>query len=337
MSLFGAMEAEQLEAWNAALRSWPAHDRCHDIPSPDELRRRLDSMAVPEDFGHEAAADCDRFAHNAQTLEFVNGFLTVVTNYMGSVARPPLPTLPALQDVNDPQFRYFYLWCYACAVPYARHFHAARGIPRHLGDAMLQDIGRNVRVHAKRYGQGGLGTHWWHMLHVRGVIYELGRLQFELAQLGDAVAADIRDHGDEAFPDDVALSVHIPDFLGPMTPEACEAAFASARVFFPTYFHDHPVRYAVCHSWLLDPQLNAYLRPESNIIRFQQQFHLGERGWNSDDGVIRFVFGPRPDDLTELPGRTSLERAIATHLTTGKHWYGVSGWRRLADSMVTPA
>ena len=30
----------------------------------------------------------------------------------------------------------------------------------------------------------------------------------------------------------------------------------------------------VCHSWLLDPQLGEYLRPDSNIMRFQQRFDV---------------------------------------------------------------
>jgi GNAT-like C-terminal domain len=43
---------------------------------------------------------------------------------------------------------------------------------------------------------------------------------------------------------------------------------------------------AICTSWLLDDQLAAYLKPDSNIIRFQRRFSLLPDSSDGDDDVL---------------------------------------------------
>ena len=47
---------------------------------------------------------------------------------------------------------------------------------------------------------------------------------------------------------------------------------------------------------------------------------------HDDSEILRHVFVRVPDELDDLPRRTTLERAVVDHLRTGGHWYGVSGW-----------
>jgi hypothetical protein len=173
------------------------------------------------------------------------------------------------------------------------------------------------------------------MLHFRGVIYQLGRLQFERAYMGTAIANTLRDQGavvDEKTP---VLSIHIPDFCGPMSPEACDDSIARAREFFATYFPDDHIEYAVCHSWLLDPTLKQHLKPDSNIIRFQDRFQLSEGTWDSTVGIMQFVFGKTPDHIHSVPQDTSLQRAVVQHIASGGKWYGRGGWFRLDTESVS--
>jgi hypothetical protein len=120
--------------------------------------------------------------------------------------------------------------------------------------------------------------------------------------------------------------VHIPESGGPFSPAACSESFEQARSFFAHHFPEETYRFAICSSWLLDPHLADYLPSTSNIIRFQRLFHLIPGGTNDDQGVIRFVFRRAAPPLDELPLRTTLERAVVSHLQAGGHWQFRSGW-----------
>jgi hypothetical protein len=145
------------------------------------------------------------------------------------------------------------------------------------------------------------------------------------------MSATLRGQGVKIDEKPVVLSVHIPDFSGPMSPEACDASIAAAREFFPKHFPDDRVEYAVCSSWLLDPRLREHLRPESNIIRFQDRFQLSDGAWDSTVGIMQFVFGKTPEHVHTVPQETSLQQAVAQHVAGGNKWYGRSGWFRLDD------
>src|SRR5699024_5951961 len=117
---------------------------------------------------------------------------------------------------------FFYVHMFVAALPQARDYFRDRNIPESVVQETLADLGRNIRVHRKREGVGGLGVAWWLTLHFRGMIYQLGRLQFERAHLGERGSAGAAAMGIRANPDDHVLSIHIPDFSGPMTPDACD-------------------------------------------------------------------------------------------------------------------
>jgi hypothetical protein len=147
----------------------------------------------------------------------------------------------------------------------------------------------------------------WLTLHVRGAVYELGRLQHHRG--------------------DGAIGLHIPD-AGPLTPEAVSASLDEGRLFFARHFPEEGYTAFSCGSWLLDPQLREYLPEESNIIRFQRRFELEPyaepEGLDADVEVLRFVFRTLSTPLDELPRRTALQRAIVDHLSAGRHWQ----WRQ---------
>ncbi|MBB6552565.1 acyltransferase domain-containing protein [Nonomuraea rubra] len=237
---------------------------------------------------------------------------------MGSLDGPPFfQPLPELGP-------YFYVHVFLGAVPHTLAYHRELGIAPEVSWATLADLGRCMAVHRKRYGHGGLHAPFWLMLHARGVLYALGRLQFNRDTLSASVGEAVRAAGMPAGPGSPALGVHIPDFLGPLAPAACDASFALAREFFPRHFPGEQVRVMTCGSWLLDDQLGAYLPDDSNILAFQRRFHLLERFGDGD--MLGFVYGEHAGDPAALPRRTRLERAIADHLAAGGTWYGRLGW-----------
>jgi hypothetical protein len=218
--------------------------------------------------------------------------------------------------------RYFFVYVYLAALADVRRFHVQRRIPDEISWATLSDLGRNLVRDRSLLGDGGLRTSGWLMLHFRGSLYQLGRLQFNRRE---PTRARVPDAPGES---EAALGIHIPE-SGPLTGEACDDSFARAQPFFARHFPETPARIGVCASWLLDPQLAEYLAPESNIMRFQRRFTLVGDGSDGDADVLRFVFHRIAPNIDDLPQRTTLERAIVAHLRAGKHWQSRTGWLTL--------
>lgn len=238
----------------------------------DDDRREL--LAAPGD---------DPALVEERRLELVAG--------MGDAAAPA-PKWPF-----DPAAPWLHLRALLATLPDVRRFHAERGIADETSWATLADLGRHTALDRLLHGSPGLRKGWWLALHFRGLLYELGRLQFELRR------------------DDV--SVHIPE-SGRLDGRACDDSFAHARALFPG-------RELRCTSWLLDPQLAEYLHGGSNILRFQRRFEPETEGAECDAAVLAFVFHRLRPDLDDLPQRTTLERALVAHLRAGRHWHAPRG------------
>ena len=133
-------------------------------------------------------------------------------------------------------------------------------------------------------------------------------------------------------PGDPVLDIHIPA-TGPMPREGCADSAARAMEFFPRHFPDCAApRALVCNTWMLDPQLAAWIPEASNIMQFQRQFYLhpvDTDAW----AAMRFVFeldvpygaetGP---ELGSLPQKTTLERALVAHARGGGRFYKAGGF-----------
>ncbi|MDA0632213.1 acyltransferase domain-containing protein [Nonomuraea sp. MCN248] len=234
-----------------------------------------------------------------------------------------LPHLPAELGAAG---RYFHLYAFVAALPHVRAYHREHGVPADVSRHTLADLGRNLAVHRRRHGVGGVIQPSWIQLHFRGVLYQLGRLQFERAVLGSRMGAVVAG-ALPAGPGSPCLLLHIPDFSGPLTPAACDDSLARARAFFPRHFPGEHYAVAACFSWLLDPQLADHLPDTANIVAFQRRFRPGYRNEEPNDaGPIEFVFGDPALTVDELSPRTTLEHAVVAHLRAGGHWYDGNGW-----------
>jgi hypothetical protein len=167
----------------------------------------------------------------------------------------------------------------------------------------------------------------WLTRHFRGELYQVGRLQFERARHGERTARVLAAAGLDVAPGTLCLNLHIPDFLGPLSPAACDRALTLAGEFFTRHYPEEKYRAALCHSWLLDPQLKRYLPADSNVVRFQERFRTAREDTEPADAEpVQFVFGDPELPVESLPRRTSVERAVGDHLRAGGHWYIGHGW-----------
>ena len=213
-------------------------------------------------------------------------------------------------------------------VEVTRAFHRERGVPDDISWATLADLGQQLVIHRKRRGTTGLDLQWWLVAHFLGTLYALGRLQFHLYHLRVGIA------GPAFWPDtdepgfrkgDATLGVHIPA-TGPLGPADCDVSFALARSFVRERFSEHDFGVATCTSWLLDEHLADYLPDDSNIVRFQRRFTVVDGATDDGRDTLRFVFDRVPESINDLPQRTTLERAIVTHLHRGGRWRTRTGW-----------
>jgi hypothetical protein len=345
--LLDALKADaELAEWVAGQEAEGAPRVPVEPPSADELPDLLLDLAVPYEDVNEIVAVRRTLFADAGAVRLLEACVGALVHGMGEEVERG-PRFPVFPTDAGPVARHFYVYVFVAALPYVRAHHRERGIPDHVSRRTLADLGRAMALHRLRYGVGGVLVPGWLTLHFRGEVYQLGRLQFQRARVGERDVERVTGVGrepeagprpvasreavvePELRPGDPCLSLHIPDYRGPLTREACERSVAQAREFFARHFPEERYGLGCCHSWLLDPQLKRYL-PDSNIARFQELFevvHLD--GEPSDRLPVRFVFGDPDLPVNGLPRRTGVERAVVDHLKAGGHWYVGHGWFRL--------
>ena len=197
---------------------------------------------------------------------------------------------PGLADIEDDRLRCAPIFAFLSAIPELRAWHEARGVPGEVTDATLRDIGRHIEKNRAMFGRIGLEVAFFIALQFRGYLYELGRLQYEPLTLvthesvvwyTEAEAAGLPP---ELKPGAKAVTIHIPEG-GRLDSDSVVDSLRAGRRFFAEVFGvDYPI--AICTSWLLDPKLADYLRPESNIIQFQRMFTLVDPEGRREPGAV---------------------------------------------------
>lgn len=300
------------------------------LPDADELAEVLVELAVPHEDVNELVRMGRRVMDDPELRRFLEHSVDELVRGLGEAEDPVV--LPDLDWPAGALQRCFPAYVFVAALPHARAYHRARGIPADVSRRTFADLGRNMAVHRRRYGRAGVQSPRWLTRHFRGELYQLGRLQFERMRYGPWNRRALAAAGPDIASGTPCLSLHVPDFLGPLSPQSCDRSLALAAEFFPRHFPEEPYQVALCHSWLLDPQLKAYLPADSNIVRFQERFRLApEDGQPEDSEPLQFVFGDAELPVDSLPRRTVLERAVGDHLRAGGHWYIGRGWFPLTE------
>ncbi|GIL30167.1 acyltransferase domain-containing protein [Actinocatenispora comari] len=297
-----------------------------DLPLPDEAaaRRLLTLLDIPAGDHAEALAAAPHPDRDPQLWWLLQHGRRLLGQRLGD--QSPLASWPELPERLGAAGRWFYLWTFLAATPRLLAYHERHGVDASVTAATLADLGSKAVLRRRTRGAAGLDKQDWFTLHYRGLLYALGRLQFNVSR--------IRDEAVTLAPGTPCLGTHIPE-TGPMTPADCDASFAAAPDFFAAHFGTrYPV--ATCTSWLLDDQLADYLPAGSNILRFQRRFRLVDDGFadglNGDANVLEFVFRRIGADLDELPRDTTLQRAVVDHLRAGRHWRVRTGYLHLEAS-----
>lgn len=129
-------------------------------------------------------------------------------------------------------------------------------------------------------------------------------------------------------PGEDLISIHIPA-NGAFDRETVSASIEKGRNFFKRLYPEKDIKGFMCISWLLDPALKNILKPESNILAFQDiytKFPYLSEGLD----VFHFVFGKSVKslsdvDLDSLPEETSLMKKLKSLYRSGGYIYEVGG------------
>ena len=149
---------------------------------------------------------------------------------------------------------------------------------------------------------------------------EQGFVQAELTKLDKATWKLVLSTGDPV------IGLHIPA-SGKLDPKSVDESLELIKQFLARYFPTYEYKAFVCHSWLMDPQLQSLLGETSNIVKFNRRFHKLTRKCTGK-AVFFFIFHKAADELPlrDLPENTKLEKALKAHYLSGKQIYELTGY-----------
>jgi len=221
----------------------------------------------------------------------------------------------------------FGAFVYTLAIEDMEKFYKEKNIPREILTDTLSDWTEWIKRHHIWNDEWGLAQYGWIINHVRGKIFKLGRLQFEMSKVKfedyDAPPDELK----LALKDgDPFLSVHIPRG-GKLDEAACLESFERAKKFFPEYLNFEFKAFG-CFTWLFDPSFKKLLPPESNILKFQKLFpylwiYDREAYWGLDYVFVNIT----KENIKDAPTDTTFRKNLVGHILSGGIMQSGGGYR----------
>lgn len=185
------------------------------------------------------------------------------------------------------------------------------GISQEIYVDTMAAFSRFVREHLESYGRYGFDRGFWTPRQVSAKLFRIGQLEYELtAREGEKI-----------------VSLHIPTDVD-LRPEILRS---SLREGLNELYHIFPACEGMpvyCHSWLLSPLLKDFLPKKSNILRFQEMFHIQPDTAPGRD-VLLWVFKNPKLPKDEYPENTSLQRKLKKFFLDGGEFLEGKGYLRI--------
>lgn len=124
--------------------------------------------------------------------------------------------------------------------------------------------------------------------------------------------------------DDGYLVTHIPE-RWPFDHETILASYRRAREVYAHCYPDLGIRALHCRTWLLAPQMQGFLKPDANLVRFQNDYILYPCVCNGK-AVFSFLFLKPFESYDELPENTTLQREVKKIYLRGEVLYETAGF-----------
>jgi len=229
-----------------------------------------------------------------------------------------------IEDVNIRQYditekdgkRNFLSFLYMCEELSEKY--AQKGIPEEILLDTLADLVRWLDIWSEEKGELYLGEIAWLQNHISMNLFKLGRLQFAFGKARSDVTEKNIKKGDNV------IEVHIPA-SGPLIKEECEQSFEKAKEFFKKFYPKYEYKCFTCHSWLMDETLKKLLKPESNILLFQNMFEVFNPEESYD--ILKYVFqwGTTKETLNSYVATSMFAKRVQEWVNEGKIFYSALG------------
>lgn len=206
-------------------------------------------------------------------------------------------------DVEQSHFR-AHLYLVIDNLSYAVSNMQTRKIPDEIIRKTFSDISLWFRYFKREFGICGFSSRIidWFNHHFEGNLYQLGRLQFEIAPLnlefeGLHMGAPV-------------VKIHVPEG-GRLQADVCDQAFIRADWFFSKIL-PYDFQVYLFDSWFCDQDFMRLLPESSNILKFVKRFVPIRQSAEKNDEIYQRVFGGKAarTGIVELPLRTSLQKIM---------------------------
>lgn len=145
----------------------------------------------------------------------------------------------------------------------------------------LSDLVIWTKTWSEIKGELYLGEIEWLSRHLSMQLFKLGRLQFCFGK------AEHDHSGTNVKKGDNIIEIHIPA-TSSLDVDDCKKSIDNSKEFFAKYYPEFAYDSYTCHSWLLDTSLIEILKPDSNIISFQNLFKIIQK--EESYSILCYVF-----------------------------------------------
>ncbi len=196
--------------------------------------------------------------------------------------------------------------------------YVKRGINEALFCEMVKTVRWRLKSAFEKTGTFAIGDLTWQKLLLKGRMFKIGLLQFDLKPS----PADVPSKGVKKG--DNIVGIHVPGGE-PLVYEKCVQSIKDAKVFIAKHFPEFEYGYMTIMTWLLNPHMADLLGPGSNILKFQTIFETVSI--HESDNIIRFVFGggARREDLPNIEPKGRFQTELKAAALAGRVFYDCRG------------
>ena len=196
--------------------------------------------------------------------------------------------------------------------------YVKRGIDEALFDEMVNTVRCRLKSAYQKTGTFAIGDLTWQKLLIKGRMFKIGILQFDLKPS----PADVPSLGVKKG--DNIVGIHVPGGQ-PLVYEKCVESIKNAKAFIARHFPEFEYGYMTINTWLLNPHMADLLGPNSNILKFQTLFETVSI--HESDNIIRFVFGnnAKRADLPNIEPKGRFQTELKAAALAGRVFYDCRG------------
>ena len=218
----------------------------------------------------------------------------------------------------------FGAFVYTLAIEDMEKFYKEKNISHDIFIDALTDWTEWINKHHDWTGEWGFSEYTWLIDHIRGNLFKLGRLQFEIAAIAEEWMLPPKESGLGLKIGDPFLSVHIQRG-GKLYEKDCLESFDMAKEFFPKVLN-YDFKAFGCFTWLFDPSFENLLPPDSNILKFQKLFKIYPI--HETYGGLNYMFvNITKENIKDAPTDTYFRKKLVEHILSGGIMQDGGGYR----------